>query len=142
MPEDKSEKLVSLMLSTSRLIREREKKEKKITPLSFLKMEALRYIEQDKNISMKELADFFCITPPSATSLVEGLVREGRLQRVADKNDRRLIRLTVTEKGRKDLNKGWRKIKKRISKIFANLNEKEKEELIKILKKLEKVYKK
>jgi len=133
--------IILLIFKTSRLIREQLKKEKRHSdPFSILRLEALRYIAEKKNPLMKEIADYFCITPPSATSLINPLVKSGMLERIYDKNDRRAIRLSITLKGRKELKKGFDKINNNMKKILNQLNINEQRNLIKILEKLSKIY--
>jgi DNA-binding MarR family transcriptional regulator len=51
-------------------------------------------------VTMGELAEEMNITLPSATSLVDRLVKSGWVERQPDADDRRIIRLSVTEAGR------------------------------------------
>ena len=55
--------------------------------------------------TMGELAAEMNITLPSATSLVDRLVKSGWVTRQPDPDDRRIIRLSVTEAGRTLLKK-------------------------------------
>ena len=133
--------IISLIFKTSRLIREELRKEKKHPDLfSVLRLEALRYIAKKKSPLMKEVADYFCITPPSATSLINSLVKSGTLKRVYDKNDRRIVRLFITSKGRKKLKRDFDEINNNMKKILTQLNMNEQKNLISILEKLSKIY--
>lgn len=135
--------IISLIFKNSRLIREHLRKEKKHPdPFSILRLEVLRYVSERKNPLMKEIADYFCITPPSATSLVDSLVKSGTLQRIEDKNDRRIIRLSITQKGKQEIKKRFREINNNMKNVLARLNLREQKELIKILEKLSKIYEK
>ena len=135
--------IISLIFKNSRLIREHLRKEKKHPdPFSILRLEVLRYVLERKNPLMREVADYFCITPPSATSLVNSLVKLGMLQRLEDKNDRRVIRLYLTSKGKREIEKGFKEISHNMKGILALLNLREQKELIKILGKLSKIYEK
>ena len=91
---------------------------------------------------MKDVANFLCITPASATSLINRLVKAGMLERHFDKNDRRVIRLFITPKGKEALKKEFRKSSLRLRKILTKLNQKEQENLIRIFQKLQKIYSK
>ncbi len=129
--------IVSLIFKSSRLIHKHLKKEKKyLDPFSVLRLEVLHYVSEKKNPLMKEVANYFCITPPSATSLVNPLIKSRMLKRVSDKSDRRAIRLFITPKGVRKLKDGFGKIQNSMRKILVRLNKKEQENLIKILKKL------
>ena len=133
--------IISLIFKASRLIHEQLRKERKHPDLfSGLRLEALRYIAEKKNPLMKEVADYFCITPPSATSLINPLVKSGALRRVYDKDDRRVVRLFITSKGRKELKRGLSEVDNNMRKILTQLNTDEQKNLIKILEKLSKIY--
>jgi len=135
------EYIISLIFKTDRLIYRRLKKEEKqLDPFSILRLEALRYIAEKKNPSMKEVADYFCITPPSVTSLINSLVKSKVVKRVHDRNDRRAIRLFITSKGRGELKKGINKTNNIMRKVLRQLDTKELKDLIKILEKLSKIY--
>lgn len=55
-----------------------------------------------KHVStMSELAEEMNTSLPSATSLVDRLVKSGWVERQPDPNDRRIIRLAITDAGRK-----------------------------------------
>jgi len=133
--------IISLIFKASRLIHEQLRKEKKRpNPFSVLRLEVLRYIAEKKNPLMKEVADYFCITPPSATSLINPLVKSGTLKRIYDKSDRRIVRLSITSKGRKELERSFDEVNNNMRKILTQLNINEKKNLIRILEKLSKIY--
>ena len=142
MPNANIEQLVSMIFTTSRLIRERSGNQEKIDPFSILQLETLRYVDEKENTSMREIADYLCITAPSATSLIDTLVKSRRLERIHDKADRRLVRLAVTPKGKEALVVGFKKITKRMQAVLGNLSEKERADLIMILEKLSQTYSK
>ena len=68
--------------------------------VSTYQLHALFHMAQHAD-TMSELAEEMNITLPSATSLVDRLVKSGWVERQPDPNDRRIIRLAVTEAGRK-----------------------------------------
>lgn len=131
-----------MIFTTSRLIRERTRDQGKIDPFSYLQLETLRYVIEKGNPLMKDVASYLCITPPSATSLVRGLVKSKQLERVYDKEDRRLVRLMITTKGKKILDAGFKKKIKQMKEMLSNLSEKEVGDFIKILEKLSRAYNK
>ncbi len=49
--------------------------------------------------SVKELSERLCLTPGAVSQIVEKLVREGTMVRARDGNDRRSVRITLSEKG-------------------------------------------
>lgn len=89
---------------------------------------------------MKDIADFLAITPPSATSLINNLVLNDIVERSYDKSDRRMILLSITEKGQKIFEKAKKERSAVFEKILSNLNEEEKNSLLAILKKMQDQY--
>ncbi len=129
-------KAISLIFSASRQIKEKYRDERK-NSVSGMQLETLRYIKENDPL-MKEIADYLCVAPPSATSLVNHLVKAGLAKRIRDGRDRRIVKLSITDRGKKELSGGEERIAGRMKKILSSLSEKEKENLVKILKKITK----
>jgi len=142
MPNTIIEQLISAIFSTSRLLRERTENREGLDPFSFFQLETLRYVAEKNNPSMKDIADYLCITPSSATSLINRLVKAKQIERTKDKCDRRLVRLVITPKGEKTFGSGFKKIVKQMRKVLSNLSKKERVDLIAILQKLSQTYSK
>ncbi len=123
--------IATLLFSMSRVMRG-----KGDDPYSQLRLEALSFIETQKDPTMKDIASYFSIAPPTATSLVNGLVAEKYLMRITDKSDRRIVRIIITVKGRLVLREGHKRKLEKIERKFAPLNGKEREELARILEKI------
>lgn len=132
--ENLTNQAISLMFSVSRMIKERRGRES-AKCFSRLSLETLRYIKDHKPL-MKEVADYLCIKPPSATAIINNLVEQGLVARAADQEDRRIVRLQITPHGKKRLKDCMEEVAGRMKKILGVLNHKEKEDLIKILEKI------
>lgn len=83
-------------------IRETEKKQ--IHGLSVRQGSAISQLklmleEQPEGVSLKELAKRMQMTIPASSLLVEALVTKGYVERRPNPNDRRAVRITLTEKG-------------------------------------------
>lgn len=139
--ENDIKQIISLMFTTGRLIKECGEGIANMSPYSHLQLETLRYVSEEKIPTMRKVADYLCITPPSATSLINGLVKSGQLSRKTDKKDRRIVRLVVTSKGKQDLCSGLNQIHQNMAKIFEHLNKAERKNLIDILTKLSSIFK-
>ena len=85
---------------------------------------------------MKQIADFLAITPPSATALIDHLVKEGYVARSADKSDRRAVYLTLTKRGETVMQQAVCGRYKIFKKLLGKITEKEQLGLLKILTKL------
>lgn len=123
-----------------KVLKKRLNPKDEIYNLTIGQMEILHFIKDKKQIPMKEVADFLGITPPSATSLINNLVISDILERKFDKIDRRVILLSITEKGKKIFEKAKKDRAVAFEKIVSGLTEEEKEILLRILKKIQEQY--
>jgi len=133
---DKLQEIISLIFMMRQL--SHENISKKNENFSFLQFITLRFIK-DKKPLMKEVADFLAITPPSATSLVKTLSEAGLVSRLAEKDDRRIVRIVITKKGEDILNKWQKKVADNMRQRLEQLSQKEQDDLMKILTKLSKI---
>ncbi|MCK9578399.1 MarR family transcriptional regulator [bacterium] len=108
--------------------------------LTIGQMEILHLIREKKQVPMKDIADFLEITPPSATSLISNLVVNDILERHFDKVDRRVILLSITERGRRIFEKAKKDRAAAFEKVVSNLTQEEKDVLLKLLKKIQEQY--
>jgi DNA-binding MarR family transcriptional regulator len=128
--------LMSLIFNAGQILREKARDKSNFKDCSFLHMHVLHYIKEQKETSMKAMADYLHITPPSATSLVNSLVKKGFVERTTDENDRRTINIKITKIGTGLLKNNFDRIISIVEQGVNKLNEKEKKELINILKKI------
>ena len=101
-----------------------------------LQIQVLGYLQMHKRPSMKEVADFLSITPPSATSVIDSMVNDGLLKRQLDARDRRAVHLCITAKGRSVLKYGFKQITGHMREIFSCLTDAERKQMIGIYKKI------
>lgn len=104
--------------------------------LSAAQMEVLWFVSQEGRPSMRALAAHLGITPPSATGLVDALVKKGELKRYPGASDRRTTELGITPKGTARLEKGIGQITEHLSHILKPLSVKEMEQLAGMLTKI------
>ena len=128
------------MLGFPRVMHDHFKKQNKTWPYSILHMKTLHYIQEHSDVTMHSIAELFSITPPSATSLVGGLVKTGYLSRSVDSKDRRIVHLSLTAKGKKILAEGLGRMALHMKELIMKLNAAEQQQLIKILQKLQRTF--
>ena len=91
---------------------------------------------QDKNcFSMKELANNIGVKLTNMTMMVDNLVKDGMVERGRDEKDRRKVMVHLTPKGKKIRNKFLAQRRKGAQFIFANLNDRDKKDLLNCLDK-------
>src|ERR1035437_1054093 len=103
---------------------------------SFMDIAILHAAMEKGNPSMKDVADMLRIASPSATVIVDRLVENGELVRIEDKEDRRVVRIGITESGKKILKTGMKDSIAGMDKLLAVLDEKERSVLDKLITKI------
>ena len=131
-----NKELFSLMFEMSRLLKREISRESTLMP-SFLHAETLRFIneaERQGNLpTMRDVADYLKIAPPSATSLVNAFMKDGVIKRVADPKDRRIVRLSLSKKGLRFLEVTRLQREKAFASLFSPLSAADSKELSRIL---------
>jgi DNA-binding MarR family transcriptional regulator len=131
-----SEDFTMLLFAMGRLIGKEIKADEGGNISSMMGMKTLYLVANKKLPSMKDIAECFHITPPSATAMVDKLVNEKYLKRSADKSDRRAIRVELTPLGMKKLKDSMAKMSERMNELTNILTPAEKTEFTRILKKI------
>jgi DNA-binding MarR family transcriptional regulator len=85
----------------------------------------MKFIADHTKPKMKDLADYLSITAPSATALINELVKDGFVACTADKSDRRASRLALTMKGKTELKKAITRGMKLLGGLFSGLSKTE-----------------
>ena len=74
--------------------------EDKVTTM--LQMHALTYLKKHPGETVGELAQSFQMSSSSAAQFMERLEKADLVERIHDKKDKRIIRLSITENGEKE----------------------------------------
>ena len=82
---------------------------------------------------MTDLAKFMQVTTAASTGIVERLVRQGYVQRVHDRNDRRIVRIQLNVKGTELLKKIIHQRTQSVIRIFSQISENDRKEYLRIL---------
>lgn len=128
------EKISFLIFHIGRIMKEKSVKNGQHNILLHARL--LEFINTKKNPTMKDISEFLCIKSPSATAIVNPLVKSAKVKRVSDKIDSRVVRLVLTSSGKKTLLIYRKKVGPVMKDNIKKLNLKERKELIKILEKL------
>jgi DNA-binding MarR family transcriptional regulator len=124
---------VSLFTEAGILIKSRMQK---ALPLPFSQCQTLWFVAGKERVSMQEVAQHFKIQAPSATFLVEELVRGDLLSRHTNPKDRRKVEVTLTLKGKKTHKAMEEKRNEILGRIFGSLEGRDRAELNRILEKI------
>lgn len=73
--------------------------------LTIAQLKSLFFIVDKEKTNFKRLAEALGVTPPNITGIVDRLVEQGLVSRTENPDDRRIMVLQATEKGRELLNR-------------------------------------
>ncbi len=89
--------------------------------------------KKEAGISVKELAEKLMVTPGAITQFVDALVKKDFVRRHEDPNDRRIVRLTLTESARSQSEKLRKEFLSSAAVAFDVLSDEEMKHLIELL---------
>jgi DNA-binding MarR family transcriptional regulator len=136
MKSEKTAELSILIANAGRLLHQRMHHNTSGSHLSMLHFKILGFVENRGQASMKDIANFLGITPPSATVLVNRLVKARELARVTQAGDRRLVKIGITATGQRSFNAGKKLMVERMKSVLGKLAAAEIKQLTSILKHL------
>lgn len=136
MKEENKNALVEMMFKVFRLMKGEMSYSNNLIHLSILQIQALIFLNKSKRASMGDIADYFHIELPSATSLLNKLYDMKLVKRHEDPEDRRIVLITLTKSGETLLKEAMCVRKKKLEKILLYLSEKQKQDLLNILETL------
>lgn len=131
---NKKASLEDLFFVLKRDIRENIRKEGFKHDLTFSQVEILSFIGPSGKETMKHIADYLKISPPSATETVAKLEKSGLVKRIGDKYDRRIVYIVPTETSKKLFVSICKRKDVIFKKLFSKLSEKDKKSLERIIK--------
>ncbi len=73
-------------------------------------------------LTLNELAEAEQVRPPTMSRVVEALVREGLVRREANRDDRRYVIISPTDKGTKIMHEGRNRRERRLIKLLSQLD--------------------
>lgn len=130
----KDETTLNLMAEFGRQLRTQMRGD--TTCPSISQLETLQFVFEHRSPTMRDLAAYLKVKAPSATSLINELVRAKMISRHGDPNDRRQVRLATTPKGEKELTRISQKKRQIIGSMLRALNPRDREALNGLLQKV------
>lgn len=85
----------------------------------------LRYINKVGSCTSTELADVFEVKKSAITAIINRLYEKGLIERTRDENDRRLVYLTLSDKGNELFSKTEERVHKLVETIIGEFSEAE-----------------
>ena len=81
-------------------IEENELRKSTFNDLTIKEMHAIDAITMYNHQTISQVAEKLHLTPGTMTSMADRLIRKGYVERIRDKDDRRIVRLRLTKRGR------------------------------------------
>jgi len=100
------------------------------------------FIDETKEYTMSELGNNAHLPLSNMTSIIDRLARKGIVRRRRNAKDRRVVRVHLTEKGKKMLHEFMRKRGQELENSLGGLSEKDRKDLFKALEKATKIFQK
>ena len=104
-----------------------------ITPIYF---GIMKQLDEDSTLHITEIGERLQIARSQMTHLIDRLVNLGLVERHTDTNDRRMINIVLTEKGKTNLEEHHRRIRKAMRDTLSVFTDKELDDLSDSLRKL------
>jgi len=123
-----------LLLAFRKSILENIRKEGLRYDLTFSQIEVLDSIKSSGKETMKSIAEYLKITPPSATEIVAEMEKKGLVKRKKNKNDRRIVFVVMTPAAKKLSASLYKRKEFVLKKMLARLNKKDYEHLERIIR--------
>lgn len=116
-----ADRMVELIPQMMREITRRESNYFSRGKISVPQLSVLGHLSRRGEIPMHELARVLGVSRPAATGLVDRLIAQGLAARRGDPADRRVIRVSLTAKGRKVHSSIWEQKRRVIAQVFGQL---------------------
>ncbi len=126
------EQLFNTLLALGKLMSQQTQESHEERSATILQFSALNFIKEQPNATVSDLAVPLQLSKSSATQLVERLVKLGLVERTNDSDDRRIIRLNITNNGEKEFSALRNKMLEKMKRIFSKLPANDLRELIRI----------
>lgn len=87
-------------------------------------------------MKVSEISRFMGLTPPTVTQLINSLEAKQMVERLPDANDRRVVRIKLTEQGEIITRRGKEHMNEMLNKLVGYLGEAESDQLAELLLKV------
>jgi DNA-binding MarR family transcriptional regulator len=126
-----------LISDAGRLVGKRfDQRAKRVLNLSRAQCTVLAYLDRNPNINQAQLADLLGVTPIAGARLLDCMETGGWIVREADTNDRRVRRLSMTDKARATLSEAQEVSRDVADEALAGLTAAERKIFIELLEKV------
>jgi DNA-binding MarR family transcriptional regulator len=128
-----NDKILEVFFEISRGIKSEMAVDCQTSQLTVLQLQALIFIKRKNTLSMSDIANLFNISLPTATALSDKLINLNLIKRQESEKDRRIVNISLTEKGNALLKKAMKIRHQKMNKVLAYLSLEDRKELLRIL---------
>ena len=107
--------------------------------MSLSQLNVLMFLETRDHVRMKDIGVKLGIKPSSVTNLVDRLIKAELVKRSCDPEDRRVVEVSLSENGKNLIEEVRKTDRKHWEKVIGKIDEKEYEQLLRIIKKMDEV---
>ncbi len=132
MPTDLMDGIIQKTFDFGRIMRKKMMKADK-GDLHMGQLHILSFIQEQPGITMTDIADLMRVSSPTATSFVDRLVKLEYIVRRHDTENRKLVRLDLTELGKNKLKEKMAEKKRIIADVLSVLSPEDQKSLLSIL---------
>lgn len=125
--------ITGLWMETGKLLRHRIFCDEKNINSNPQQLYALFIVHETDGLTMKDLATRLGITSPSATSLVNRLVKLKWVKRASDPKNRKLVRLHIAPTGKKVFGEKMREVSRGMGNVLSLLNKQDRSDFARVL---------
>jgi DNA-binding MarR family transcriptional regulator len=126
------EQLVGTMSQLRKLIESQTQESHADKVATIMQFSTLKFLKQTQNCTVGTLAENLSLSKSSATQLIERLEKTGLVERVNDREDRRVVHVSITPAGEEYITVLKKKYMDRMGKIFSKIPDSDLKELIRI----------
>lgn len=87
----------------------------------------------EQGIKLSDISKHLMVTAPTVTQLIKNLEKQGFIERKTDENDKRSVRVKLTDKGQNEVNKTWTEFMNNYHEIVEHIGEEKTKDLIDLL---------
>lgn len=131
-----SQRMIELLPRLIRGISQHESNSLSRGDITLPQLWALEHLARRQGCPMHELAQALGISRPAATGLMSRLITQRLASREHDRQDRRVVRVTISPKGRRILSNIWGQKRRAIAAVFSQLSAADRAQYLAILERV------
>lgn len=134
--ETKIDKLISLSMQIGKFMMHQANVSFEERAATMLQAHVLSFLEKHPQAKSSEISHYLNASLSSTTQLIDRMYKAKLISRIGDPTDRRVIRHAITDEGKEKLKQLKEAKRNRMRKLFAKIDSRDLEDLIRIQEKI------